>query len=150
MCERVYSYVHSSVFFSSFLVSVYYYSKYTFVALTYKLSSNRKNPRFLVCDLNLSIGINARVVVARFARRHLWGIWAAVSVGSQCVVARFARRHVWDICATVSVGSQCVVARFARRDLRGICAAVSVGSPCVVARFARRHLTGVCAAVSVG
>ena len=31
---------------------------------------------------------------ARFVRRHLWGICAAVSVGSQCVVARFARRHL--------------------------------------------------------
>ena len=46
-----------------------------------------------MCDLNLWIGINARVAVARFARRHLWGICAAVSAGSQCVVARFVRRH---------------------------------------------------------
>ena len=58
--------------------------------------------------------------MVRFARRHLWGICAAVSVGSQCVVARFARRHLWSICAAVSVGSQCVVARFARRHLWGI------------------------------
>ena len=48
-----------------------------------------------MCDLNLWIGVNARVVVARFARRHLWGICAAVNVGSQCVVARFARRHLY-------------------------------------------------------
>ena len=40
-------------------------------------------------EMNFWIGVNARVVVARFARRrHFWGIWAAVSVGSQCVVAR--------------------------------------------------------------
>ena len=31
--------------------------------------------------------------MARFARKHLWGICAAVSAGSQYVVARFARRH---------------------------------------------------------
>ena len=49
--------------------------------------------RFSVCDLNLWIGVNARVVVAPFARRHLWCICAAASVGSQCVVTRFARRH---------------------------------------------------------
>ena len=64
--------------------------------------------------------------------------------GGQCWVtvrvARFARRHLWGICAAVSVGSQCVVTRFARRHLRGICAAVSVGSQRVVARFAQRHL----------
>ena len=84
-----------------------------------------------------------RVVVAPFARRHLWCIWAAVSVGSQCVVARFAREHLWGNYAAISVGSQCVVARFARRHLRGICAAVSVGSQCVVDRFAHRHLTGI-------
>ena len=30
-------------------------------------------------------------MVTRFARRHLWGIYAAVSVGSQ---AHFARRHL--------------------------------------------------------
>ena len=91
-----------------------------------------------MCDLNLWIGVNARVVVARFARRHLRGICAVGSVGSQCVVARFARRHLRGICAVVSVGSQCVVARFARRHyLWGICAAISVGSQCVVARFAK-------------
>ena len=84
--------------------------------------------RFSVCDSNISIGVNPRVVVAPFARRHLWCICAAVSVGSQCAVARFARRYLWGICAAVSVGSQCVVARFARRHLWGICAAVSVGS----------------------
>ena len=89
------------------------------------------------------IGVNPRVVVAPFARRHLWCIWAAVSVGSQCVVARFAREHLWGNYAAISVGSQCVVARFARRHLRGICAAVSVGSQCVVDRFAHRHLTGI-------
>ena len=89
-------------------------------------------------------------MLARFARRHLWGIYVAVSVGSQCVVARFARRHLWGICAAVSVGSQRVVARFARRHLTRICAAVSVGSQYMVARFARRHLKGICAAISVG
>ena len=95
--------------------------------------------RFSVCDSNIWIEINPRVVVAPFARRHLlWRICAAVSVGSQCVVARFARRHLWGICAAVSVGSQCVVARFARRHLCGICAAVSVGSQCVVARSAHQ------------
>ena len=52
---------------------------------------------------------NARVVVASFARRHLWCICAAVSVGSHYVVTRFARKHLWGICAAVSVGSQCVV-----------------------------------------
>ena len=107
--------------------------------------------------------------MARFARRNLWGICAAVSAGSQCVVARFARLHLWGICAAVSVGlqgvvarfarsicaavnveSQCVVARFARRHITDICAADSVGSQYVVARFARKHLKGVCAAVSVG
>ena len=62
-----------------------------------------------MCDLNLWIGVNARVIVAPFARRHLWCICAAVSVGSQCVVTHFARRHLWSICAAVSVGSQCVV-----------------------------------------
>ena len=66
-------------------------------------------------------------MLARFARRHLWGICAAVSVGSQRAVARFARRHLTRICAAVSVGSQYVVARFARRHLKGICAAVSDG-----------------------
>ena len=56
-------------------------------------------------DLNLWIGVNARiVVVAPFARRHLWCICAAVGVGSQYVVARFVRRHLWGICAVVSVG----------------------------------------------
>ena len=65
--------------------------------------------------------------MARLARRHLWGICAAVSVGSQSVVARFARRHLTRICAAVSIGSQYVVARFARRHLKGICAAISVG-----------------------
>ena len=65
---------------------------------------------FSVCDLNLWIRVNARVVVAPFARRHLWDICAAASVRSQCVVTRFARRHLWGICAAVlSVGSQCVV-----------------------------------------
>ena len=66
----------------------------------------QKIHRFLVCDSNIWIGVNPRVVVAPFARRHLWCICAAVSVGSQCVVARFARRHLWGICAAVSVGSQ--------------------------------------------
>ena len=67
-------------------------------------------------------------VVARSARRHLWGICAAVSVGSHRVVARFARRHLTRICAVVSVESQYMVARFARSHLKGICAAVnSVG-----------------------
>ena len=52
--------------------------------------------------------------------------------GGQCwviqrVVARFARRHLTRICAAVSVGSQCVVARFARRHLKSICAAINVG-----------------------
>ena len=89
-------------------------------------------------------------MLTRFARRHLWGVCAAVSVGSQCVVARFARRHLWGICAAVSVGSQRVVARFARRHLTRICAAVSVGSQCVMARFARRHLKDICAAIRVG
>ena len=90
-------------------------------------------------NLNLWIGVNARVVVvAPFARRHLWGICAAVNIGSQCVVARFARRHLlWGICAAVSVGSECVVARFACRHLWCICAAVSVESQCVVARLDR-------------
>ena len=77
----------------------------------------KKNHRFSMCGLNFWIGVNARVVVALFARRHLWGICEAVSVGSQCVVARFARRHLRGICATVSVGSQCVVAHFACRHL---------------------------------
>ena len=71
-------------------------------------------------------------MLARFARRHLWGICATVSVGSQCVGTRFARRYLWGICAAVSDGSQGVVARFARLHLWGICAAVSVGSQCVV------------------
>ena len=48
-------------------------------------------------------------MLARFARRHLWGICATVSVGSQCVGTRFAPRYLWGICAAVSVGSQCVV-----------------------------------------
>ena len=52
--------------------------------------------------------------------------------GSQCwvtarIVARFARRHLTRICAAVSVWSQYVVARFARRHLKGICATISVG-----------------------
>ena len=68
-----------------------------------------KIPRFSVSDLNRWIGVNARVVVAPFARSHLWCICAAVSVGSQCVVTRFARRHLWGICAAVSVESKCVV-----------------------------------------
>ena len=71
-------------------------------------------------------------MLARFARRHLWGICATVSVGSQCVGTRFARRYLWGICAAVSDGSQGVVARFARLHLWGFCAAVSVGSQCVV------------------
>ena len=70
---------------------------------------NKKNNRFSVCDFNLWIGVNARVVVARFARRYLRGICAAVSVGSQCEVARFARRHLRGICAAARVESQCVV-----------------------------------------
>ena len=72
----------------------------------------KQNHRFSVYDSNIWIGVNPRVVVAPFARRHLWCIFAAVSVGSHCVVARFARRHLWGICAAVSVGSQCVVARY--------------------------------------
>ena len=71
-------------------------------------------------------------MLARFARRHLWGICATVSVGSQCVGTSFACRYLWGICAAVSDGSQGVVARFARLDLWGICAAVRVGSQCVV------------------
>ena len=59
-----------------------------------------------MCDSNIWIGVNPRVVVAPFARRHLWCICAAISVGSQCVVARFARRYLWGICGAVSVGSQ--------------------------------------------
>ena len=43
-------------------------------------------------------------MLARFARRHLWGICATVSVGSQCVGTRFARRYLWGICAAVSDG----------------------------------------------
>ena len=78
------------------------------------------------------------------------GYLCRVSVGSQCVVARFARRHLWGIFSAVSVGSQRVVARFARRHLTRIFAAVSVRSQYVVARFARRHLKGICAAISVG
>ena len=62
-----------------------------------------------MCDLNLWIGVNARVLVTPFARRHLSCICAAVSFGSQCVVARVARRHLSCICAAVSVGSQCVL-----------------------------------------
>ena len=108
-----------------------------------------KNHRFSVCDSNIWIGVDPRVVVAPFARRHLWCICAAISVGSQCVVARFGRRHLWGICGAVSVGSRCVVARFARGHLWCLCAAVSLGSQCVVARFAQKHLTGICAAVSV-
>ena len=50
-------------------------------------------------------------MLARFARRHLWGICAAISVGSQRVLACFARRHLTRICTAVSVGSQYVVAR---------------------------------------
>ena len=115
-----------------------------------KSYSGLKIHRFSVCDSNIWIGVNPRVVVAPFARRHLWCICAAISVGSHCVVARFARRHLWGICGAVSVGSQCVVARFTRGHLWGICAAVSLGSQCVVARFAQKHLTGICAAVSVG
>ena len=61
--------------------------------------------RFSVCDSNIWIGVNPRVVVAPFARRHLWCICAAISVGSQCVVARFARRHLRGICGAVSVGN---------------------------------------------
>ena len=37
-------------------------------------------------------------------RGDLWCISAAVSVGSQCVVARFTRRHLWGICAAVTYG----------------------------------------------
>ena len=50
-------------------------------------------------------------MLARFARRHLWGICAAISVGSQRVVACFARRHLTRICTAVSVGSQYVMTR---------------------------------------
>ena len=42
--------------------------------------------------------------MARFARRHLTRICAAVSVGSTYMVARCARRHLKDICAAISVG----------------------------------------------
>ena len=49
--------------------------------------------RFEYC---IWIGVNPRVVVAPFARRHLWCICAAVSVGSQCVVARVPRFSVYD------------------------------------------------------
>ena len=48
-----------------------------------------------MCDLNLWIEVNAREIVAPFARRHLsWCFCAAVGVGSQRVVARFARRYL--------------------------------------------------------
>ena len=53
----------------------------------------QKIHRFSVCDSNICIGVNPRVVVAPFARRHLWCICAAISVGSQGMVARFARKH---------------------------------------------------------
>ena len=66
--------------------------------------SARKNHRFSVCDSNIWIGVNPKVVVTPFARRHLWCICAAISVGSPCVVARFARRYLWGICGAVSVG----------------------------------------------
>ena len=59
-----------------------------------KSDYNAKTHRFSVCDLNFWIGVNARVVVAPFARSHLWCICAAVSVGSQCVVTSFARRNL--------------------------------------------------------
>ena len=55
------------------------------------LPGDKNNHRFSVCDLNVWIGVNAREVVARFARRHLWGLCTAVSVRSQCEVARFAK-----------------------------------------------------------
>ena len=48
--------------------------------------------------------------MARFARRQLlWSIFAAVSVGShhigsQYMVARFARKHLKGICAAINVG----------------------------------------------
>ena len=42
-------------------------------------------------------------------------------------MARFARRHLTGICAAVSAGSQYVEARFARRHLKGIYVAISVG-----------------------
>ena len=61
------------------------------------LPGDKKKHRFSVCDLNLWVGEDAREVAARFARRHIWGICAAVSVELQCVVARFAkalRSHV--------------------------------------------------------
>ena len=51
----------------------------------------KQNHRFSVYDSNIWTGVNPRVVVAPFARRHLWCIFAAVSVGSQCVVARYKK-----------------------------------------------------------
>ena len=73
-----------------------------------------------MCDLNLWIGVNAKVVEAPFARRHLWCTYAAVSVGAHCVGTRFARRHLWGICAVVSVGSQCVVRVASLVDTYGV------------------------------
>ena len=93
------------------ILRILYYCKRS--GMTFSFTVRSKINRFSVCDLDPWIGVNARVVVAPFARRHLWGICAVVSVGSQYVVARFARTHLWSICAAVSVGSQCVVARFA-------------------------------------
>ena len=46
-------------------------------------ASSLKIHRFSVYDLNLWIGVNARVVVAPFARSHLWCFCAAVSVRSK-------------------------------------------------------------------
>ena len=72
----------------------------------------------------------SQYVVARFARRHLLGVCAAVSVGSQRVVTR--------ICAAVSVGSQYVVARCTRRHLK----CIFCGDQCGVAvRGGSRVLT---------
>ena len=42
LCVGARTLPYSPLCFLSFLVSVYYSSQYTFVALTYKLSSNRK------------------------------------------------------------------------------------------------------------
>ena len=42
----------------------------------------KNNHRFLVCYLNLWIGVNRRVVAPPFACSHLWCICAAISVGS--------------------------------------------------------------------
>ena len=65
-----------------------------------------------MCDLSLSIGANARVVVAPFTRRHFYGVFVRRSVlghSAWLLASLVGTLLLWGICSAVGVGSQCVM-----------------------------------------